>query len=260
MLRALWNSRAGLMAEQNKLDCISNNLANVTTDGYKREDVSFQDLVYETLKRQGYPTSDREVIQTGTGVKPTNWIRDQKQGTLKNTGNNTDFAIDGEGYFCVITPQGTRAYERAGSFNIDSSGDVVDENGNRLDITFTNEGRQILNETNGFNKNNFIVNEDGTVSVKDRNTIKRVGKINIYNAVGEDALLSIGRNLYEAKPGVNMYVVNDSSIRQGFLENSNVDIGDEMTEMILTQRAFELSSRGVKTADEMWSMINNMKK
>lgn len=99
LLRALWNSKSGLIAQQNKLDSISNNLANVNTVGYKREDVSFQELVQETLKRKGYPTSDRPEIQTGTGVKATNWIRDtHQQGALLTTGNKTDLAIDGQGF------------------------------------------------------------------------------------------------------------------------------------------------------------------
>ncbi|EJO5346003.1 flagellar basal body rod protein FlgG [Clostridium botulinum] len=263
MLRALWNSKSGLIAQQNKLDSISNNLANVNTVGYKREDVSFQELVQETLKRKGYPTSDRPEIQTGTGVKATNWIRDtHKQGILLNTGNRTDLAIDGQGFFRVLMPDGNYAYERAGNFIIDANGDLVDENSNRLQIQFQEpEGRQILNRIGGFTKQNINIADDGVISVKDiDDTTKVVGKINIYNAVGSDAFMSIGRNLYVPKEGANVFTNNDVSILQGFLENSNVDAGKEMTDMILTQRAFELSSRGIKTADEMWGIVNNMRK
>lgn len=263
LLRALWNSKSGLIAQQNKLDSISNNLANVNTVGYKREDVSFQELVQETLKRKGYPTSDRPEIQTGTGVKATNWIRDTyQQGTLLTTGNKTDLAIDGQGFFRVIMADGDYAYERAGNFVIDRNGMLVDENGNALDIQLKQpEGMQILNRIGGFDANNINIAEDGSISVRDTDGLNKVvGKINIYNAVGADAFLSIGRNLYLPRDGVNVFVNNDVSILQGFLENSNVDAGKEMTELIITQRAFELSSRGIKTADEMWGIVNNMRK
>lgn len=263
LLRALWNSKSGLIAQQNKLDSISNNLANVNTVGYKREDVSFQELVQETLKRKGYPTSDRPEIQTGTGVKATNWIRDtHQQGALLTTGNKTDLAIDGQGFFRVIMADGDYAYERSGNFLIDRNGMLVDENGNALDIQLKQpEGMQILNRIGGFDANNINIAEDGSISVRDTDGLNKVvGKINIYNAVGADAFLSIGRNLYLPRDGVNVFVNNDVSILQGFLENSNVDAGKEMTEMIITQRAFELSSRGIKTADEMWGIVNNMRK
>lgn len=263
LLRALWNSKSGLIAQQDKLDSISNNLANVNTVGYKREDVSFQELIQETLKRKGYPTSDRPEIQTGTGVKATNWIRDtHQQGTLLTTGNKTDLAIDGQGFFRVIMADGDYAYERAGNFIIDRNGMLVDENGNRLEMQIQQpEGMQILNRIGGFDANNINIAEDGAISVRDTDGLNKVvGKINIYNAVGADAFLSIGRNLYLPRDGVNVFVNNDVSIHQGFLENSNVDAGREMTEMIITQRAFELSSRGIKTADEMWGIINNMRK
>ncbi|MGU9538159.1 flagellar basal-body rod protein FlgG [Clostridium tepidum] len=263
MLRALWNSKSGLIAQQDKLDSISNNLANVNTVGYKREDVSFQELIQETLKRKGYPTSDRPEIQTGTGVKATNWIRDiYQQGSFLTTGNKTDLAIDGKGFFRVIMADGSYAYERAGNFIIDRNGMLVDENGNRLEIQMQQSaGMQILNRIGGFDANNINIAEDGSISVRDTDGLNKVvGKINIYNAVGADAFLSIGRNLYVPRDGVNVFVNNDVSIHQGFLENSNVDVAREMTEMIMTQRAFELSSRGIKTADEMWGIINNMRK
>lgn len=263
LLRALWNSKSGLIAQQDKLDSISNNLANVNTIGYKREDVSFQELVQETLKRKGYPTSDRPEIQTGTGVKATNWLRDTHlQGNLLNTGNKTDLAIDGQGFFRVIMADGNYAYERAGNFVIDRDGMLVDESGNALDIQLQQpQGRDILNRIGGFTNRNINIGEDGSISVKDIDGLdKIVGKINIYNSVGSGDFLSIGRNLYLPRDGANVFVNNDVNILQGFLENSNVDAGREMTDMIITQRAFELSSRGIKTADEMWSIINNMRK
>ncbi|GAA0746183.1 flagellar hook-basal body complex protein [Clostridium oceanicum] len=262
MLRSLWNSKTGLMAQQQKLDCISNNLANVNTVGYKRSDVNFQDLVYETLKRQGYPTSNTDPIQTGTGVKTSGWTKDRTGGSLLNTGNSTDLAIDGKGYFRVTLPNGDKAFTRAGDFIVDGAGDLVDKSGNKLDINLTNQGRQLLAQNGGFNQDNFVVSKDGTISLKFKGEGRTmpVGNIDIYNAVGDNAFISSGNNLYTLNPNANSYIENDFSIEQGFLENSNVDVGKEMTDMILTQRAFQLSSKGITTADEMWSMVNNMRK
>lgn len=264
-MRVLWNSRSAMNAQQEKLDSISNNLANVNTVGYKREDVSFQDLVYETLNRKGYPNevnNPKEPVN-GSGVKATQWIRDNSQGALRETGVKTDLAIDGEGLFRVTLPDGTKAYERAGSFNIDSNGDIVDKNGNRLDIDFTEEGAELFNSGTTFSESNLIVEKNGEVFVNiETDTGERsvlYGRINIYTTVGHDSLSPIGENLYVPNAGAQMNETLNSDIRQGFLEEANVDIARELTDMIIAQRAFELGSRGLKTADEMWGLINSMK-
>lgn len=257
MLRILWNGRTGMSAQQEKLDSISNNLANVSTEGYKKTEVSFSDLVQETFNRQGYPNTKDTVSATGTGVKANQWIRDTKQGPLLPTNSKTDLAIDGKGYYAVTTADGTLAYTRNGSFNVDVAGDIVDKNGNRLNINF-NPGATA--EDRFFTPDNFTVDEDGNISKKLANgNFKDVGKIEIYNFVGQDSLRSVGENLYVPKPGTQMYQSKEYSIRQNFLEGSNVDVASEMTDMIITQRAFELSSRGLKTADEMWGITNNLR-
>ncbi|MDW8799640.1 flagellar hook-basal body complex protein [Clostridium sp. A1-XYC3] len=265
MIRALWNSRSAMNAQQEKLDSISNNIANVNTVGYKREDVSFQDLVYETLNRKGYPNNGNDPNEplNGSGVRATEWIRDNSQGVLKETGAKTDFAIDGEGFFRVTLPDGRKAYERSGSFNIDSNGDIVDKSGNRLDIEFTEEGAELFNSGTNFSENNLIVNKDGEVfvNIQDNGQDRSIpyGKINIYAPIGQNSLSSIGENLYVPNPGVQMNEALDTDIMQGFLEESNVDVAKELTDMIVAQRSFELGSRGLKTADEMWGLINSMK-
>ncbi|OFH98050.1 flagellar basal-body rod protein FlgG [Clostridium acetireducens DSM 10703] len=270
MLRALWNSKSGMTAQQNKLDCISNNIANVNTDGYKREDLSFQDLVYETLERRGYPVSENRPKEpfTGSGVKTGNWIRDNVQGSLKETGSKTDMAIDGKGYFKVITNNGAEAYIRSGNFIVDVDGSIVDKSGNKLSI-LNNNGAEInalpANNPNKvrFTENNFYVNSDGTVHIKVdsmyNNVYDNVGNIQLYDVVGNDSLMSVGSDLYIPKEGTNLYTVTKSNILQGHLERSNVDMGKEMTDMLVTQRAFELNSRAIRTADEMWGMANNLK-
>jgi flagellar basal-body rod protein FlgG len=249
-------------AQQDKLDSISNNIANESTVGYKREDVSFQDLVSETLNRKGYPNNGNNPKEpiNGTGVKATKWIRDNTQGPLKQTDVNTDFAIDGQGYFRVTLANGSKAYERAGSFNVDNNGDIVDKNGNRLDIEFTQEGSNLFNSGTGFTSDNFSVRENGEVYVNTDSSSVYYGKINTYDAVGQEALSSIGENLYAANPGAQINVTQNTSILQGKLEESNVDVGKEMTDMIIAQRAFELSSKAMKTGDDMWGLVNSMRK
>nr|WP_281064319.1 flagellar basal-body rod protein FlgG [Clostridium muellerianum] len=257
----MWSSKSAMNAQQEKLDSISNNIANQSTTGYKREEVSFQDLVYETLNRKGYPNSGNNPKEpiNGTGVKATQWYRDNTQGSLQQTDSKTDFAIDGEGYFRVTLPNGSKAYERAGSFNIDNNGDIVDKSGNRLDIEFTEQGSNLFNSGTVFTQDNFAVKENGEIYLNTGNESVYYGKINTYSAVGDEALSSIGNNLYVANPGAQITVTQNNSILQGKIEGSNVDIGKEMTDMIIAQRAFELSSKAMKTGDDMWGLVNSMK-
>lgn len=268
MLRILWNSKSAMMAEQDKLDNISNNIANVNTDGYKKTEVSFKDLVYEKLNRTGYPNSKEGI--SGTGVRAGDWSRDTSQGNLSQTGQSTDLAIDGQGYFKVQLPDknadGTfkTAFTRNGSFNVDGEGNIVDKNGNKLDITFNSNS----NEDNHFTMDSFKVDNSGRVFNTVGGSSKEVGKINLFDVVSPDSLKSIGQNLYVVDtqnlngtevPVEKPYMVQDSTIRQGYLELSNVDLTKEMTDMIVAQRAFEMNSRAMKTADEMWSMANNLR-
>lgn len=256
MLRILWNSKSAMMAQQEKLDSISNNISNANTDGYKRVDVRFKDLIQESLKREGYPTAANKLnpsgLSTGTGIKASEWLRDDSQGNLSETGVNTDLALDGEGFFKVMRPDGSAAYTRNGSFSLDSNGNLNDKNGNKLDIQFTG------NKVN-ISSNNLKIDESGNIISNNNGKDISVGKIKLYNFTGSDAVTSIGGNLFVPKDGVNAYEANNTSIRQGFIELSNVDMAKEMVDMIITQRAFELSSKGIKTADDMWAMANNLR-
>lgn len=262
-----------MQAQQEKLDSISNNIANINTTGYKREDVSFRDLVYETLNRNGYPSSNDPNIASynGTGVRTSDWIRDTSQGNLTETNLSTDLAIDGEGYFEVLLPEknadGTpkKAYTRAGNFSLDAENNLVDSIGNRLSITYN---KNVSDQDKQLTKDNFKIDDQGRIYKTDRQNNIEIGRINLYNVVGQDSLKSIGNNLYAVKTeNINdievlverPYPVENFSIRQGFLELSNVDVAKEMTDMIITQRAFELNSKSMKTADEMWGMANNLR-
>lgn len=171
MLRLLWNSQSSMAAQQEKLDAISNNIANANTNGYKKLDANFKDLVYETLDRKGSPVTKNTttVLQNGTGVRVGEWTRDTTQGQLTQTSLPTDLAIDGSGYFEVVKSDNSKAYTRAGNFLTDASGTIVDQNGNRLSIV-DGKGNNI-NKVNGsykFTANNFMVDSKGMVSIKDQ--------------------------------------------------------------------------------------------
>jgi flagellar basal-body rod protein FlgG len=249
-----------MMANQEKLDAISNNISNVNTTGYKKINVSFSDLVYETLERNGYPITENgdgnNQRFTGTGVRTTQWLRDYRQGSLNETNTSTDLAIDGEGMFRLNMPNGNIAYSRAGSFSVDALGRIVDSKGNMLEVIYTGGNNA---DTVNFSKNNFTVDRSGNIMLKEGVEFRAVGRIPLYTAVGSDAFMSIGDSLFVPAEGVAVNESNDFSIYQGYTENSNVDLITEMTEMMLTQRAFELGSRGIKAADEMWQMANNIR-
>lgn len=256
MLTMLWNGRATMNANQQRLEAISNNLANVGTNGYKKVDVSFKDLLTESLDKQGYPTDNKESF-TGTGVRATSMTREKSQGVLTDTGISSNLAIDGEGYFKVTRPDGSNAYTRDGAFSIDAQGRMVDNKGDKLSIEF-NEG--LSDENIKFTKDNFNVDTNGSVYLKETNGgFKNVGKIPLFNAIGDNAMTAVGENLFVPSQGSNLYKVTNADIQQGLVEKSNVDMSQEFTDMILTQRAFELGSKSIKTADEMWGMANSLK-
>ena len=256
MLRTIWTSKTGLAANQEKLDAISNNIANSSTMGYKKINVGFKDLLSESLDRKGYPVNDKSSIM-GTGVKTTQWYSSGTQGNLYSTEMSTDFCIEGEGhYFRLTRPDGTKVYSRDGAFQVDSKGRLVDTSGNIVDIEYMNG----FNENNaGLSPANILVSEEGYVYKSENGVNTLVGRINLYTAVGDKAFISLGNNLYVAAEDANVVVSNNANIYQGYLEGSNVDIATEFTDMIVTQRAFQLASKSLTTADEMWGMVNNIR-
>lgn len=259
MFRILWNGKSAMNANQEKLDAISNNLANIGTSGYKKVDVQFKDLMNETLEKQGYPNSNSEIkgAFTGTGVRTTGWLRNNGQGSLTQTGVDSDIAIDGNGYFKVVTVDGGTAYTRCSVFEVDRNGDLIDSSGNRL----------VLEYENGFDENTvklfkgeFSVASDGTVTTVIDGKIEKVASIPVFDVIGSKGFMSVGDNLYKAKEGVTVYRQTNVSLKQGFQENSNVDVAQEMADMIVTQRAFQLGSKAITTADEMWGMVNQLRR
>lgn len=255
MLTTLWTSKSGLNANQEKLDVISNNIANVNTTGYKKVNVGFKDLISSSLDEWGNPLNDKTAT-VGSGVKTGNFTKDNSQGGLQTTNQKTDLALDGEGYFKVISSNGTEYYTRDGSFKLDSYGRLVTANGNILEVQYANGYSQ--NNT-GLTADNFTINKKGEIFVENNGNFEKVGEIAVYTAVGNDAFTSVGDNLFKELNGVQVYRTLDADMYQGYLEASNVDLSQEMTDMIVTQRAFQLSSKGITAADEMWEMINNLR-
>lgn len=251
MYNIMNNSITGMSANQGKIDIISNNIANSQTTGYKKLEVGFLDLYTDTLSRQSYPHNGDNLI-TGTGVRISNATRNLTQGALKETGISTDIAIDGDGYFRVISSDGSYKYTRSGEFNFDLNGKLVDSYGNFLDINYNNGvNGQDLNLSNG----DLTINNKGEVFLNKQN----IGSITLYMPQGDNDFTSVGDSLFALNEGAEVYVVDNPKVYQGYVEMSNVSMQVEMTDLIMAQRAFQINSRGVQAIDEMWGMINNLK-
>lgn len=249
MYNILSTSLSGMGSTQHKIDLISQNINNVNTKGYKKVDFEFQNLVNQTLKRDSYPTNSEDAI-VGTGVRVGTEYRDLTQGNLKETGVLSNIAIDGDGFFRVRTIDGQVAYTRDGEFTIDSSGKIVDTLGNVLDIEFNNG----LSYENVDFSEGFLVTQNGKIEIADR----IIGWISLYDTVSPNDLYSIGDSLFVPKEGVNVLKLENAKMHQGHLEMSNVILSDEMVHLISMQRAFQLNSKGVQVADQMWSLVNQL--
>ena len=261
MIQNIMNvSKSGLTATRNNIELTSSNIVNASTTGYKKLESQFQTLVSHSLDRESYPNYS-ENVATGTGIRTGKSFRVDDQGSFRKTGKFFNLALAGEGYFRVVQPDGTYAYTRDGEFNIDSSGRIVDNFGNLLDITFNN-GYSYDNidfsstsEVDIFdNQIDFSIEKDGLIQLG----TDVIGKINVYNTVGDDDLRSIRNNLFVPKEGVDMIQSKSTYMHQGYVESSNVNLSEEMTNLIALQRAYQLNSKGVSIADEMWALVNEM--
>lgn len=260
MIRSLWTARTGLDAQQTQLDVISNNLANVSTNGFKRQRAVFEDLLYQTIRQPGAQQTQQNQIssglQIGSGVRAVATERIFTQGGLQQTGNSLDIAIQGNGFFQVEMPDGTQAYTRDGAFQLDNQGNVVTASGYLLadNINIPQDTRSIT------------IGKDGTVSVLQAGQINpiEVGAIQLASFVNPGGLQSAGENLfYETassgvaqpnQPGVNGVGV----LNQGYVETSNVNVAEELVSMIVTQRAYELNSRAIQTSDQMLGRLTQL--
>jgi len=257
LLKALGNGASGLNAQQLKVDILANNLANINTTGFKKSQPGFAELVVQEVLNSGIPvTAGRTSDSLGSGVRIADVTRIYKQGDLIETGCDLDLAIHGEGFFKVLLPDGEERYTRDGSFTLDPDGNIVTPAGYKL------EGIQL---TPGFSRVN--ISTDGTVRVTDYDEITAVvGQIQLYRFASMQKLQARGENLYSFTGTADEIVAGSpgsdgfGEIRQGYLERANVDPVEEMTKLIEAQRAYGFSARIVRTADEMWSIANSLRK
>ncbi len=266
---ALHSAASGMRAQDTKLDVVANNLANVNTTGFKRSRVNFEDMLYDVRREPGTPNSNDEPvphgIQVGLGVFVSGTQLDFRPGPRDQTGNTLDMAIDGTGFFQVQTihnGQQTTAYTRAGNFTINAEGNVV---------LGTSEGPLLeppISIPDDADLDRLVIGRDGRVQVKQPGsaTLTEVGQIELARFINPEGLSQIGGNLYvenEASgPPLTGAPQEDGlgSIQQQVLENSNVDPVRELVELIQTQRAFELNSQTIQSADQALQVVSNLRR
>lgn len=253
MIRSLAISKTGLEAQQTQMDVISNNLANVSTSGFKRSRAVFEDLMYQNLRQPGAQSSQQTQLpsglQIGTGVRPVATERIHTQGNLQQTSNDKDLAISGSGFFQVLQPDGTSGYTRDGSFQVDSQGMLVTASGYAVQPAITIPA----------NYQSITIAKDGTVSVTQAGnpTPTQVGQIQLATFSNPAGLESRGENMYvetaaSGAPNANAPGTNGAgTLAQGYVETSNVNVVEELVNMIQTQRAYEINSKAITTSDQM---------
>jgi flagellar basal-body rod protein FlgG len=261
MFRALYTAASGMLAQQLNLDTIANNLANASTVGFRETRLQFQDLVYQEMVVPGSAATQQTTVsaglQIGLGTRAASSEVLQLQGEYDNTGNSLDLAIQGNGFFQVKMVNGEIAYTRAGSFQLDQSGNVVTANGNPLEpaIAIPTAATAIS------------VGSDGTVTVTmpGQTTSQQVGVIQLATFPNPGGLLSNGSGLFTQTTASGDPIVGTpggseglGTLQQGMLEDSNVNVVDEFIQMIITQRAYESNSKVVQAADQMLQDVNQM--
>jgi len=257
MHAALFASKTGLTAQDKQLTTISNNLANASTAGYKRDRVIFEDLLYQIQRQPGAQSSQNNQLpsglQLGTGVRVVGTQKQFTTGTLQVTDQPLDMAIDGRGFFEILQPNGNTAYTRNGEFQLSADGEIVTAGGLVLEPSITiPEGAQTV-----------TIGQDGTVSVllAGESAPTQVGNVQLADFINPAGLQAMGSNLFletassgaaqQGTPGLNGF----GSIRQGSIENSNVNIVEELVNMITTQRTYEVNSKVLQTTDQMLQFI-----
>lgn len=262
MIRGLHTAAAGMVAQQQDIDVISNNIANVNTTGFKKDRAEFQDLMYQSLNytagKTSAETNNPTGIDTGLGVRVSGIQKNFAQGSLLQTGGTYDMAIQGNGFFKITTPTGDTAYTRNGSFKLDSEGSIVNGSGYKVDPEIVIPNNLI----------NISIAQDGTVSGVDPSTgvTQTLGQITLTNFINPAGLAPQGDSLYlatdtsgdpvDGTPGLN----GIGSIRQGMVEGSNVQLVTEMVNLITAQRGYEANSKSITTTDSMLQTVNQLKR
>lgn len=260
MIRSLWIASTGLRAQQTNIDVVANNLANVSTDGFKKSRAVFDDLLYQVIRQPGAQSSQQTQVsnglQLGTGVQPVSTARIFTQGNLQFTQNNLDVAINGNGFFQILLPDGTTAYTRNGSFQKDNQGNIVTPEGYPLQPNITIPQTAL----------SVTIGNDGTVTMTEAGNPNPVqlGTIQVATFINPGGLYSMGDNLFletasSGAPTPNTPGLNGAGVlKQYYVETSNVDVAEELVTMIEAQRAYELNSKVVSTSDQMLARLAQM--
>ena len=260
MMNSLWIAKTGMTAQQTQLDVISHNLANVSTTGFKRNNAVFEDLIYQNLRQVGANTTEQNQLPTGLhlglGVRTVATSRNFTQGSLQETKNSLDVAINGNGFFEVTMPDGTIGYTRDGSFQVDDQGRVV-----------TSSGLPVANGiTVPQGATSISISADGVVSaiVAGNTQPQQLGSLAMSSFINPAGLEPVGQNLFkesaasgqpqQGTPGTNGL----GFIKQGFLESSNINVVEELVNMIQTQRAYEMNSKAIQTSDQMLQRLGQL--
>jgi flagellar basal-body rod protein FlgG len=260
MINSLWISKTGMEAQQMQLDVISNNLANVSTNGFKKAHAVFEDLMYQNLRQVGSNATEQSTLptglQVGLGVRTVATSRSFSQGSLQQSNNNLDVAVQGNGFFQVTMPDGTTGYTRDGAFQLDSQGRMVNSSGLLVQGGITVPA----------NATNLSVAQDGTVtaSIPGTTTPQGIGTITMASFINPAGLEPKGQNIYQetiasgqpnaGTPGTNGL----GTLMQGFVETSNVNVVQELVSMIQTQRAYEMNSKAIQTSDQMLQKLGQL--
>ncbi len=261
-MRSLSIASTGMLAQQLNVETISNNIANMNTTAFKRQRAEFQDLLYQNQRRVGASSSDQNTVvpagvQIGLGVKTTAVYRITEQGNLMTTGNTLDVALQGKGFFQVRMPSGETAFTRAGSFQLGTTGQVV-----------TADGYEVVGAgTVPSNATDVSINQNGEIFVKQQGTatLNRVGQFSLATFVNDAGLEAIGGNMLLQTPASGSPVTGNAggngfgTVLQGFLETSNVNTVQEVTNLITAQRAYEMNSKVIQASDEMLNTLNQMR-
>ena len=269
MIRSLWTAASGMISQQTNVDVIANNISNINTSGFKRETPQFKTLLYQTIQED--PTNNTGAnplgIQVGLGVRNSAIRSEYTQGVLSETGNTFDFAIEGNGFFMVELPNGETAYTRNGSFRIAAGYEAnMLVNSEGYPILDMNGSRIVFNQDIDINKisidegGNFIYNYDDI----NYQILHTLGLAQFNNPAG---LSKMSGSLLTQTPGsgnprIEAYDnnLNTSKVRSGYLEGSNVDAANEMVDLIVAQRAYEMNSKAIQASDEMLQLANNLRR
>ncbi len=264
MVRSLWTAASGMVGQQFNIDTIAHNISNVNTTGYKKTRADFEDLLYQNLRMAGTPSTSISNyptgIHVGLGVKPAATQKIFMQGSLQNTNNKLDLAIEGEGFFKVQLYDGSVGYTRDGAWKIDSNGQIVNHSGYKM-------VPEIIMPEN-FQYESIAISKDGIVTCKvgGSDEIIEVGQLDIYRFVNPAGLTNVGGNLYKVSEASGAEIAGTPAfdgmgiLHQGFIEMSNVQIVEEMVGMIVAQRAYDLNSKAIQTSDAMLGTAVNLKR